>query len=103
MSPYCSDLEKYETIKKIIAAFEDMAAKGGSIAGSKIEKVITISGARVQLANGAWTLVRASSNTPNLVVVCESPNSEAEMRTIFEETRAFLDGYPEIGEYDQTL
>ncbi len=103
MSPYCSDLEKYDTIKKIVSAFEEMAANGASIAGSKIVKVTTINGARVQLENGGWTLVRASSNTPNLVVVCESPNSEAEMRKIFEDTRAFLDGYSEIGEYDQTL
>jgi len=86
MSPYCSDLEKYDTIKKIV-----------------IVKVTTINGARVQLENGGWTLVRASSNTPNLVVVCESPNSDEEMRAIFEDTRAFLDGYSEIGEYDQTL
>ena len=103
MSPYCSDLEKYGTIAKATAALVQMKAQGGSIAGSKITKVTTINGARVELENGGWTLVRASSNTPNLVVVCESPNSEAEMRAIFEDTRAFLDSFPEIGEYDQTI
>ena len=46
------------------------------------------------LENGAWGLVRASSNTPNLVVVCESPESEAEMRAIFHDLDAFLRAEP---------
>ena len=43
----------------------------------------TVNGVRFTLEDGAWGLVRASSNTPNLVVVCESSESEAEMRAIF--------------------
>ena len=42
------------------------------------------------LENGAWALVRASSNTPNLVVVCESPDSEAELRAIFATSIAII-------------
>ncbi len=55
------------------------------------------------LDNGAWGLVRASSNTPNLVVVCESPESEAEMRAIFADINAIIRMESSVGEYDQTI
>ena len=55
------------------------------------------------LANGAWGLVRASSNTPNLVVVCESPESEAELRAIFADLDSVIRQEPEVGDYDQTF
>ncbi len=103
MSPHCADLEKYGVIDRIVAHFERFAADGGTIAGLKIEKVITINGARMQLEGGGWALVRASSNTPNLVVVCESPESEAQMRAIFADVDAYLDTVPEVGEYDQKI
>ena len=35
------------------------------------------------LEDGTWGLVRASSNKPELVIVVESPTSEANMRAIF--------------------
>jgi phosphomannomutase/phosphoglucomutase len=57
----------------------------------------------VILDNGAWGLVRASSNTPNLVVVCESPESEAEMRAIFADINAIIRMESSVGEYDQTI
>ena len=62
-----------------------------------------MNGARVMLANGAWGLVRASSNTPNLVVVCESPESEAEMRAVFRDLDALIRAEPAVGAYDQTI
>lgn len=55
------------------------------------------------LDNGAWGLVRASSNTPNLVVVCESSTSEAEMRAIFADLDAIIRTEPAVGAYDQTI
>ena len=64
---------------KLVKLGED----GGSVGGVKIADVVTVNGARVMLENGGWGLVRASSNTPNLVVVCESPESDAQMRAIF--------------------
>ncbi len=103
MSPHCPDLEKYEVLERIVAHFQDFAAKGGTIAGKKITDIITINGARMQLEGGGWALVRASSNTPNLVVVCESPESDADMRAIFADVDAYLDTVPEVGEYDQKI
>ena len=64
---------------------------------------MTANGARVILDNGAWGLVRASSNTPNLVVVCESPESDAEMRAVFEDIDAVIRTESNVGEYDQTI
>lgn len=103
MSPYCSDTEKYGVIDRIVAHFEKFAADGGKLAGLSIDKVITINGARMQLSNGGWALVRASSNTPNLVVVVESPESEDQMKAIFRDVDAYLDKVPEVGDYDQKI
>lgn len=103
MSPYCADTEKYAIIDRIVAHFQDHAARGGTIAGKRIEEIVTINGARMQLEGGAWALLRASSNTPNLVVVCESPDSEADMRAIFADMDAYLDTVPEVGAYDQKI
>ena len=40
--------------------------------------------------DGTWGLVRASSNKPELVVVVESPVSEARMREMFKSVDAVL-------------
>ena len=103
MSPFCADTEKYGVIERIVAHYEQQANDGATIAGRKIEKLITINGVRAQLEGGGWALLRASSNTPNLVVVCESPNSDDEMRQIFKDVDAYLDTVPEVGEYDQKI
>ena len=87
----------------LAAKLTAMADAGETLAGRKIVEAITVNGARLMLENGAWGLVRASSNTPNLVVVCESPESEAEMRAIFEDLDAIIRTEPTVGEYDQKI
>jgi len=103
MSPYCADTEKYDVLERLVAKLVQLHKDGGSIAGRKITQVVTVNGARVILENGAWGLVRASSNTPNLVVVCESPKSDAEMRAIFMDIDAVIRTEPGVGDYDQTF
>ena len=71
--------------------------------GQAIEEIITVNGARIQLADGGWGLVRASSNTPNLVVVTESPESPEAMKAIFTDLDAIIRRHPEVGDYDQTI
>ena len=93
MSPFCADTEKYDVLARIVDKIQYRARHDGTLAGRSIEQVLTVNGARVMLDNGAWGLVRASSNTPNLVVVCESPESEEELRRIFHE----LDSIIQIG------
>ena len=103
MSPYCADTEKYNVLERLVAKLVSMHKEGGTIAGRAISQVVTVNGARVILDNGAWGLVRASSNTPNLVVVCESPESDAEMRAIFKDIDAVIRTEPSVGDYDQTV
>ena len=103
MSPYCADTEKYATLDRIVAKLVAKAKAGDTVAGRAIKEVVTVNGARVILENGGWGLVRASSNTPNLVVVCESPESDAEMRAIFAEIDAVIRTEPSVGDYDQTF
>ncbi|WP_299553724.1 phosphomannomutase/phosphoglucomutase [uncultured Tateyamaria sp.] len=103
MSPYCADTKKYATLDRIVAKLTAKADAQELIAGRAIKEVVTVNGARVILDNGGWGLVRASSNTPNLVVVCESPESEDELRTIFADIDAVIRTEETVGEYDQTF
>ena len=103
MSPYAADTEKYDILERIVEKLVAKAAAGESFAGQPIKEVVTVNGARVILENGSWGLVRASSNTPNLVVVCESSVSEAELRAIFKEIDDVIRTEPGVGEYDQTF
>lgn len=103
MSPFCPDTEKYGVLSRIGTRLEGMAAAGASLGGRKITGLVTVNGVRVMLDNGGWGLVRASSNTPNLVVVCESPDSAAELRAIFDDLDAVIRTEPSVGAYDQQL
>ncbi|WP_375550737.1 phosphomannomutase/phosphoglucomutase [Rhodophyticola porphyridii] len=103
MSPHCADTEKYQVLDRLVEKLVARHAGGGSLGGVKIADVVTVNGARVMLENGGWGLVRASSNTPNLVVVCESPESDAQMRAIFADLDAVIRTEPSVGEYDQTI
>jgi len=97
LSPYAADTEKYDILERTVARLEKL----DTLAGQKISQVVTVNGARLILENGSWGLVRASSNTPNLVVVCESAQSEQELRAIFAELDAVIRQEPGVGDYDQ--
>ncbi|MFN9249858.1 MAG: phosphomannomutase/phosphoglucomutase, partial [Brevundimonas sp.] len=104
MSPHCDDELKYDVLTRIVKAYEDLAAAGGSILGRKIVEVITVNGARVHLEDGSWVLVRASSNKPELVVVVESQVSGDDMRALFrEEVKPRLAAHAEVGVYNQEI
>ena len=103
MSPYCADAEKYQVLERLVQQLVARHEAGETIAGRPVKEVVTVNGARVILDNGSWGLVRASSNTPNLVVVCESSQSEAEMRAIFADIDAVIRTESAVGAYDQTI
>lgn len=103
MSPACSDEEKYAVVERIVASFQAKEAEGADVAGRKIIDVNTVNGVRFTLEGGAWGLVRASSNTPNLVIVVESPNSADDVEMIFAAIKDELSRHPEIGAFDQEL
>src|SRR5437667_7417222 len=83
MSPHCADEVKYRIVDEVVKEFERARKAGEKIAGEQIHDLVTVNGVRVTLADGTWGLIRASSNKPELVVVVESPVSEARMRDMF--------------------
>lgn len=103
MSPHCADEIKYEVVDRVTARFQQLQAEGALVTGQPIRDLVTVNGVRVTVADGTWGLVRASSNKPELVVVVESPVSEARMREMFAAIDAVLREHPEVGAYNQTI
>ncbi len=104
MSPRCADEIKYDVLREIIAAYQELADRGETILGRRIASVLTINGIRVGLEDGSWLLVRASSNKPELVVVVESTRSAEDMRDLFHrEVKPRLRRWPTIGAFNQEI
>ena len=103
MSPHCADEVKYAVADRVVKRFSDMKARGETLIGQPIASIVTVNGVRVTAADGTWGLVRASSNKPELVVVVESPVSEANMRAMFAAVDGVLRENPEVGAYNQSI
>jgi len=103
MSPHCPDEVKYRVVDEVVKHFERAKARAEKVAGEPIRDLVTVNGVRVTVADGTWGLVRASSNKPELVVVVESPVSEARMRDMFKVIDAVLRTHREVGAYNQTI
>jgi phosphomannomutase / phosphoglucomutase len=103
MSPHCPDEVKYRVVDEVVKHFEQAKARAEKVAGEPIRDLVTVNGVRVTLADGTWGLVRASSNKPELVVVVESPVSEARMRDMFKAIDGVLRTHREVGAYNQTI
>ncbi|MBL8544061.1 MAG: phosphomannomutase/phosphoglucomutase, partial [Hyphomonadaceae bacterium] len=104
MSPHCDDEKKYAIVEQVVAQYQQLAKDGGKILGRAIRDVNTVNGARVTLEDGAWVLVRASSNKPELGVVVESMTSDDDMRALFrEEVKPRLARFAEVGAYNQEI
>ncbi len=103
MAPHCADEIKYGVVDEVVQHFQAAQAAHRHVAGQPIRDLVTVNGVRVTVADGTWGLVRASSNKPELVVVVESPVSEARMRDMFKALDAVLREHPEVGEYNQTI
>jgi phosphomannomutase/phosphoglucomutase len=103
MSPHCADETKYGVVDDVVKHFETAKQKGETVIGQKIRDLVTVNGVRVTVADGTWGLLRASSNKPELVVVVESPVSEARTREMFKAIDTVLRTHPEVGAYNQTF
>ena len=101
MAPFCPDDKKYAVVGAMTKEYASLKDRGETLLGQKIVSIVTVNGVRVTLEDGTWGLVRASSNKPSLVVVVESPTSEANMRAMFADIDARLAKHPEVGEYDR--
>jgi phosphomannomutase/phosphoglucomutase len=103
MSPHCADEAKYAVVAKVSEDLAKLKNAGRSFCRRKIETLNTVNGVRVTLDDGSWWLVRASSNKPELVVVCESPGSEDAMRTLFRSVESLLSTFSEVGRFNQKI
>jgi phosphomannomutase/phosphoglucomutase len=103
MSAECPDEEKYAVADRVRQTFETMHAAGASIDGHAIVNLVTVNGVRVVTDDGTWGLLRASSNKPEVVVVVESPVSDARMRQMFATVDGILRREPGVGRYNQTV
>ncbi len=103
MSPHCADETKYGIVDQVVKHFEAARAKGERVAGQPIRDLVTVNGVRVTVEDGTWGLVRASSNKPELVVVVESPVSEARMRDMFKALDGVMRTHKGVCAYDQTI
>ena len=103
MGVYCADKHKYEVVEKVTNYFINCKSKGVRFLDQKIINLIAINGIRLELEDGTWGLIRASSNKPSLVVVIESPISNQQMHNMFNEINIVLKQHKEIGEYDQKI
>jgi phosphomannomutase/phosphoglucomutase len=103
MSPHCPDEVKYDVAARVTARLQAMRDSSEPLTGQAIADIVTVNGVRVTVEDGTWGLVRASSNKPELVVVVESPVSEARMREMFRAIDDVLRENPEVGAYNQSL
>jgi phosphomannomutase/phosphoglucomutase len=103
MAPYCPDEVKYRVVDDVVSYFKVGIGKGEFVAGQPVRDLNTVNGIRITVEDGTWGLVRASSNKPELVVVVESPVSEARMRDMFKALDTVLRTHKEVGEYNQTI
>jgi phosphomannomutase/phosphoglucomutase len=103
MSAHCPDETKYAVADRVREKFEALRASGGMVGGHAVVDLITVNGVRVVTDDGTWGLVRASSNKPELVVVIESPVSEARLREMFAAVDAVLRQDASVGPYNQTI
>jgi phosphomannomutase / phosphoglucomutase len=103
MSPHCADEIKYEVVERISQIIHTAKTAGEKIAGHHIHTINTVNGIRFGFQNGSWGLVRASSNKPELVVVCESMESEAELKIIFTAIKTLLQKEAAVGAFNQEI
>ncbi len=81
----CADEAKYAVVER----FREEA-----VARADPSEVVTINGVRLEFEDG-WSLVRASSNVPGLVVVCEGRTTAA-LHRHYRLVREILDSFPEV-------
>ena len=103
MAPYCKDEEKYKVVDDMVKKIQQLKSENTKIENQSISEVLTVNGIRFSLEDGSWGLIRASSNKPSLVIVTESPTSDAIKKSIFNFIDDLLQKTGKIGEYDQKI
>jgi phosphomannomutase/phosphoglucomutase len=103
MAPFCKDEEKYHVVDELIKQVKGIKNNKTKIDEQIIKEVLTVNGVRFSFEDGSWGLIRASSNKPSLVIVTESPTSDARKKKIFEFIDDLIQKTGKVGEYDQKI
>ncbi len=85
MQARCADAAKYGVVERIAERGEAELAP---------REMVRVNGARFEFDDG-WFLIRASSNLPALVIVCEGETTE-DLDRMYRAARALLDAEPEV-------
>lgn len=103
MSAHCDDEKKYDVVERITQKISNAFNRSEKIGEFSVAEVNLVNGVRFTMKNGSWGLIRASSNKPEIVVVCESMHSEHEMKAVFSAIKALLDEEPDVGAFNQVV
>ena len=103
MAPFCKDEEKYQVVEDLVKQVNAIKNAKTKIDDQEITEILTINGIRFSFKDGSWGLIRASSNKPSLVIVTESPTSDARKKKIFNFIDNLLQKTGKVGEYDQKI
>ena len=88
----------------MVAHFEGARKKGDKVAGQGIRDLVTVNGVRVTVEEQAARPGARVMNKPELVVVVESPVSEARSgEPCSRRSTPCCACHPEVGEYNQTV
>lgn len=95
--PKIPDEHKYEVVSQIASAL----SQRDHFAGLEIVDVNLLNGIRITLTDRSWLLVRASSNSPNLVIVAEAFDEDGSLlRAMDADLRALFEGLAlDLGEF----
>ncbi|CAM5607022.1 Phosphomannomutase/phosphoglucomutase [Streptomyces tendae] len=101
--PYASDETKYAAVDKLAAYFEQRE----SLAGKRVTNIRRINGIRLELEDRSSLLIRASSNSPNLVIIAEAFDHDGtvlklidtEVRAAVSETGVDIGRFDSLAEY----
>jgi phosphomannomutase / phosphoglucomutase len=99
--PTVPEAQKYQIVERVAQEIERQVEEDGTFADKPVARIVKVNGTRVEYDDGTWLLVRASSNTPNLVIVAESFDDDGQtLRSLDAAVRGILEQIPEVGEFE---
>lgn len=99
--PKVAEEQKYEIMEAIGQKAQRVLAADPGFFGASVKETITINGMRLEFEDGSWLLIRASSNTPNLVILAESFDADGtRLKEIDAAVRNLLGDIEGIGEFE---
>lgn len=99
--PKVSDHEKYPVVEELTRQIQAEVARDGTFGGLPVRETLTINGIRVNFDDDSWLLIRASSNTPNLVILAETFDADgSRLRDLDAAIRRLTSAIGAIGPYE---